>query len=98
MLTVALVALTFAMAVNLTLSVGAVPLLRRARRRRARDLGRPARPQPVSGGARRLARLGAADAESVLVALLLAGRLSRSAYRQQMAELAATDSARRARP
>ncbi len=40
----------------------------------------------------------AQDAESVLVAMLLAGRLSRRDYQRQMAQLAAEDSARGARP
>jgi hypothetical protein len=41
---------------------------------------------------------GAQDTESILVALLLAGRLRPRDYQQRMAQLAAEDSARGARP
>jgi hypothetical protein len=54
----------------------------------------------TSGPSQRAANepFGAQDDESMLVALLLAGRLSRRDYQQQMAQLAAEDSARGARP
>ncbi len=41
---------------------------------------------------------GARDAEPVLAALLLAGQLSQRDYQRQMAQLAAEESARGARP
>lgn len=54
----------------------------------------------TSGPSQRAATMsfGAQDDEVMLVALLLAGRLSRRDYQQQMAQLAAEDSARGARP
>jgi hypothetical protein len=111
-LTIVLVLLTIAIAAVITF--GDRSTLRRFRRPRLRLRRRPrlrrrhvrtvvptatwteltSAPSSLSPGM----AFGPQDAESMLVALLLSGRLCRRDYQQQMAQLAAEDSARGARP
>ncbi len=103
-LIVVLVLLTIAIAATMTFGDTGAPLRflsrfrflpsrRRARAPGAAGIALTATPSPLTGTA-----LGGSRAESVLVALLLDGRLSQRGYQQEMAKLAAEDSARGARP
>jgi hypothetical protein len=106
-LIVVLVLLTIAIAAVMTFGDGAAPtrLVRRARsrfprRRAAAEIPAASWTELTAGPSQRASTMsfGAQDDESMLVVLLLAGRLSRRDYQQQMAQLAAEDSARGARP
>ncbi len=102
-LIVVLVMLTIAIATMMTFGdAGGLSRFRsRLRRERRRSEPPPVpetastAPQPVL---RQIMSFGPGDAESVLVTLLLTGRLSQRDYHEQMAELAAEESARGARP
>jgi hypothetical protein len=102
-LIVVLVMLTIAIATMMTFGeAGGLSRFRsRLRRKRRRPEPPPVperaltAPQPVL---RQTMPFGPGDAESVLVALLLTGKLSQRDYHKQMAGLAAEESARRARP
>jgi hypothetical protein len=103
-LIVVLVLLTIAIATMMTFGDGGTTLRFRLRFRRAR---RRLKPLPAAPGSALTATspalitaltFGPADAECVLVRQLLTGTLSQRDYQQQMAGLAAADSARGARP
>jgi len=105
-LIVVLVMLTIAIATMMTFgdARGLSRLRSRLRRKRSRERRRP-EPPPVPERAvtaphllRETMSFGPGDAESVLVTLLLTGKLSQRDYHKQMAGLAAEESARRARP
>ncbi len=105
-LIVVLVLLTIAIAAIMTLGDTAAPFrsLVPFRFRRARRHARPRSASPMARQALTPSPLSmtrslrARDAESVLVTLLLAGTLTQRDYQQQMAQLAAEESARGARP
>jgi hypothetical protein len=102
-LIVVLVLLTIAIATMMTFGDAGATLRLRLRFRRARRLVKPlptpgraltaASPAPMTAQT-----FGAGDAECMLVRQLLAGALSRRDYQEQMAGLAAAESARGARP
>ncbi len=102
-LIVVLVLLTITIATMMTFGDGGTTLRFRLRFRRAR---RRLKPLPAPGSALTVTSpalitaltFGAGDAECVLVRQLLTGTLSQRDYQQQMAGLAAADSARGARP
>ena len=106
-LIVVLVMLTIAIATMMTFGdAGGLSRLRsRLQRERRRERRRPepppaperalTAPQPIL---RETMSFGPGEAESVLVTLLLTGKLSQRDYHKQMAGLAAEESARRARP
>lgn len=102
-LIVVLVMLTIAIATMMTFGdAGGLSRLRsRLQRKRRRPESPPAperaltAPQPIL---RETMSFGPGEAESVLVTLLLTGKLSQRDYHKQMAGLAAEESARRARP
>ncbi len=101
-LIVVLVMLTIAIATMMTFGdAGGLSRLRSRLQRKRRRPESPAperaltAPQPIL---RETMSFGPGEAESVLVTLLLTGKLSQRDYHKQMAGLAAEESARRARP
>jgi hypothetical protein len=103
-LIVVLVLLTIAVAATMTFGEAAAPFRSRFRFLRGRGHARsavaslPAGLTPTPSRLSPRTSFGAPDTESILVTLLLAGTLSQRDYQRQMAQLAAEESARGARP